>query len=1016
MEYHFSQSLILRTPFFSYEHFTLLNTEKSLSNPLFLNALFLANPEFYQILSTKQFLWSDLNPRERTTIIRYYNRISYRPTPFGSFASFNTVTWGDKRAISLSPPRRFKLHINIDHELSSRLANHFTSTDTYTNFYCANPAIYKWGKDFRFIKTSYSDDKKKLFFDLESIEHNKLTHGIFEFLDGAFKPANDIIAYIIALTDCDALTAGDYLVFLISANILMAKTAANIIGEDHLERVLKFSNNAGERRIQELISILAQLKAVQLADTKSLMDLTHQLRAVVETGNEKVPKQFFYAGLEGTISDGELSREYQIDITNGLKALSVLVVPQQQAYLNEFIKEFRVKYDKQKVPLLQALDPDIGIRYGSFVPGADIALLRDVKFQNLENTKSHLEWSMIHRVLLSKWNSNAKDTDTIHLEESDITLLSPGEALAAPQTLSVMFRVTEAGVYMESVGGITATALIGRFAAWSDDIFNLSHSLAEIEESANPNVIFADIGQLSDPHADNINRRPHSYRYEIPVNVVSTLPVEKQIPLSDLWISVIGNQLILESKSLDKVIVPRLSSAYNYNRNQLSIFRFLCDMQYQGIQGSYAFSLENFFPGMPNYPRVMYKGTVLCAAIWHLSAEEVKRLNGLKKQDAIQMFKVRKEQIKLPAMVALSRFDQQLVFNTENDAEIGFLLDTIKSSAHPVVLQEYLLPDKVVVDYNGRKMVNQFLASLYHTNELFSGVTSNHQIRDGKVKSDFILGSKWLYLKLYCNPATSNDILSKKLLPFIKQLDEAEVQSWFFIRYQDTGYHIRLRLKIREKSTGGVLRQLKNRLKDTINYHLIREYQADTYRREMERYGADIIELVEDFFGGSSELVLRYINRTRLKSFKYSYHSLAFVSVEHLLQAFITDINDQIEFLEQMVNMFYSEFSLDKSLKIDLDQKYREIKTEISGLLSAENYYNSLDLDAAFNTYSLRTAKLAKRSSSFGLQRKTQLLADLIHMHLNRLFVDRPRNQELVVYYALYKYHLTQRALLHKRS
>ena len=282
------------------------------------------------------------------------------------------------------------------------------------------------------------------------------------------------------------------------------------------------------------------------------------------------------------------------------------------------------------------------------------------------------------------------------------------------------------------------------------------------------------------------------------------------------------------------------------------------------------------------------------------------------------------------------------------------------------------------------------------------------------VSQDFILGSKWLYLKLYCTPAIANDILIKKMLPLLQQFNETELITWFFIRYRDSGYHIRLRLKINEAALGHVLTMLKKRLADTVHYHLIREYQADTYRREMERYGPDIIALVESFFHGSSELILWYIKAATRKSFHYSYHSLAFVSITYLLNCFIPEINDQIIFLEQMVNTFYAEFSTDKSLKIDLDQKFRELKTEINGLLTNESYYASLKLTKWAKLYSTKIMALLKVTALFTAKRRSQLLADLIHMHLNRLFIDRQRNQELIIYYCLYKHQLSIKAIKQK--
>jgi len=341
------------------------------------------------------------------------------------------------------------------------------------------------------------------------------------------------------------------------------------------------------------------------------------------------------------------------------------------------------------------------------------------------------------------------------------------------------------------------------------------------------------------------------------------------------------------------------------------------------------------------------------------------------------------------------------------------LVDCLKSM-EKAILQEFFLPAKPTVIREGKPLINQFIAFLYKNEAVYHGAGPPNLVVKRKITQEYILGSRWLYLKLYCTPAIANDLLTKKLLPLLKQFNDTELLSWFFIRYRDYGYHIRLRLKIKEAALGHVLIRLKKRLANTVHYHLIREYQADTYRREMERYGPDIIELVESFFYGSSELIIRYIKAVGTRSFPYSYHSLAFVSISDLLSSFIPETNDQISFLEQMVNTFYAEFATDKSLKIDLDQKFRELKTEINGLLTNEEYYKSLNLEKWADLYGIRITNLLKTADQFEPKRKIQLLADLVHMHLNRLFIDRQRNQELIVYYCLYKYQVSVKAMRKK--
>ncbi|MBB6107753.1 thiopeptide-type bacteriocin biosynthesis domain-containing protein [Mucilaginibacter lappiensis] len=1015
MNYNFLNRLILRSPYYSYQHYSLRAISDVIQTPSFQTALFLASADLYALLESKQFEYQALSERERLALLRYYNRMCFRPTPFGSFSSFSTVSWGEGGTIKLDNQHP-SLHLNIDQEVVSQLAGTLMEIDLSKDYYSCNPTLYQSGKDFRFITTTYSTDKSKIYFDLQSMESNALIAELLKTYATGYVQGTQILAEMERIWGCDRSTAYDYLQFLAGAQIFIPKTTNNIIGADYLERLLNLESESLNKSL--LKSVLRRLKSPRIDRVEYLKSIKSSINAFLNSSGRQTAPQIFYAGLELGVFSGALDQKYKDKISDGMRALSLLVTSSQPPMLEQFIRDFSQKYDKRKIPLLQALDPDIGIGYGPILnPAAITDLLRDIRFKKQQETKVSMEWSKTHQLLLRKWNENPLQTDPIQLDDADLQVLSPGETLTTPPSFSALFRVIEGGLFLETAGGATATALIGRFTAWSEEIHQVSQELAASEELANPNVIFADIGQLSDPHADNINRRKHSYAHEIAINVTSTLGPDQQITLNDLWVSIKDDKLILESKKHQKTIIPRLTSAFNYSRNSLALFRMLCDLQFQDIQGSYDFSLAHYFPGMAHYPKVMYKQTILSPGTWHLSDRDVREITRSSPENAITKWNALREQLKLPSVVAISKSDQQLVFHLDKKDEVLFLIDCLEGTKQ-VLLQEYYLPDENTVrDQKGNALVNQFIASIYQNQVVYPGAeASAPPAAHHKSKSDYIIGSQWLYLKLYCSPAIANHMLTKKLLPLLAQLDKTDLRSWFFIRYRDSGYHIRLRLHIAETAVGPILLKLKKRLSESIHYHLIREYQADTYRREMDRYGADMILLIETFFHGSSELILRYIKVSGLKSFRYSYHSLAFVSIHHLVSSFIPQITDRIAFLEQMVSLFYAEFATDKSLKIDLDQKYRQLKTEIALLLGDEQYYVKLKLALWADFFSEKVQAILKRAATFQAKRRNQLLADMIHMHLNRLFVDRQRNQELIIYYCLLKYEVTLNAINKKQT
>ena len=92
-----------------------------------------------------------------------------------------------------------------------------------------------------------------------------------------------------------------------------------------------------------------------------------------------------------------------------------------------------------------------------------------------------------------------------------------------------------------------------------------------------------------------------------PLTVTAWRPQADRIRPDDLVLSVYGEELRLESRSLGCRVIPRLSTAYNYTRNQLAPFRLLCDLQHQGLLSDVTLDLERLFPDQFFYPRVELK-------------------------------------------------------------------------------------------------------------------------------------------------------------------------------------------------------------------------------------------------------------------------------------------------------------------------------------------------------------------------------------------------------------------------
>ncbi|WP_161964358.1 lantibiotic dehydratase [Mucilaginibacter endophyticus] len=1003
--------LVLRTPFLSYLDYDVAINKKTLTNAYLHLAIYLASPAFYELLSSGGFEPSNLDPKVLLSLAKYYNRMSFRATPFGGFSSCTVIRWTTDEQLVLDSRENSIMKLKLDNELVTQAVTAARAKIRHDITYVVNPTLYQLNKHFRYIKSSEHTRDGKISYSMESFECDTLTRRLLKYVKQKPIRQADILGWIGSRTGYNEEESLDYLNLLETAQILKTDWTLNITGQDYLDRIANLKALPKNSLPAKLQTYNKALQVAGYPQTAMLKDLSARINVLMEQQNLRQPRGNFYANTFRPLLSGGLHMKYQDKILNTVDALRQLVPPAQPQTMRHFVKNFKERFDKQRIRLLEALDPDAGVGYGNLTTMfQEPFLLENIQFPDSAIQTQSIEWTAAHRFLLQKWNEmNANSLPFLAIDVSELKMPEQKNDLALPPSICVMFRLAGEHLILESAGGASGTSIIGRFTALDPTFLGIGQDLAKMEESNNPDLLFAEIALVSDAHVDNINRRAAVYSYEIPINAHSGYPLDKQIHLTDLFISVVEDQIVLESASLKKVIIPRLSSAYNFNNNDLAIFRFLCDLQYQGLHANLTFDLENFFPGMAHYPRVTLNGVTIAEAKWH-PGEELTKISNLNPENAIAEFSKIKHRLRLPDLICVSKSDQQLVFDLANKDELLFFFAAIKDLKKPL-LKEYILPDATsakVRDGAGQPYTNEMITFLYRQTPAYLNRHVPAVPVKAATKRAFLLGSSWLYLKIYCTAASSNELLTGQLLPLIRKFPKTEPVTWFFVRYIDSGYHIRFRVKIEEPGIGPLITQFKDRLSDVFRYQIIKEYQADTYQRELERYGTDLIEDVENFFYQSSNLLLRFIAAGGADL--YGEYTIAMATVIEMLEIFIPEPDGQLNFLSQMRDSFLMEFMADKPLRLGLDSKYRNLRKEMESLPPETNLYRRLRLKAHKSEFDRSVKNLAAAVINEDKHRRNQLLGDLIHMHLNRAFASHQRKQELVVYHCIYKLKVSARA------
>ena len=132
-----------------------------------------------------------------------------------------------------------------------------------------------------------------------------------------------------------------------------------------------------------------------------------------------------------------------------------------------------------------------------------------------------------------------------------------------------------------------------------------------------------------------------------------------------------------------------------------------------------------------------------------------------------------------------------------------------------------------------------------------------------KVQRLYIPGDKWLYFKIYTGIKTADNIIAKEIFVIIKRLHKQKIiDKWFFIRYSDPQFHLRIRLLMKDQNQSGEILQLFYSSLIALNKNnMFWKIQLDTYNRELERYGEHLIEEAESVFYADSECILSLIKK-----------------------------------------------------------------------------------------------------------------------------------------------------------
>ncbi len=979
----------------------LILLERLLRQPQVFEALYLASPT----LLTETESWlnessSFLPLALESALWKYLLRMSSRCTPFGLFAGYAVGQITDHTAAELaSDPVRATTR--LDRTVMGQLVRRLTTDAALRRQlrYRLNNSLYRAGQSYRY--SEYVGEGNKRTVQLASVEDTEGLRAIMAIF-GQTAETNEILygdlVRAVEALDHQQADAEGFVDALVDAQLLVSELEPGATGPLRDERVFNLLQPTGQwADVSTAIAIIRE-------NTPSLSSLQH-LQTTVENlpiGLHSV-KCVVQTDANWRTTKTSLSQSVVEQIGTQLTQLMPLRGEHLTAALTTFRNRFYERFGEQSIPLLIALDPDMGVGYGNSAEPGNLSLLNGLAINNMPPKKS----SPADRLDAWRLKKFAEalhtgqeimaitDEDLIEINRSAPTTSPACSWYAHGMLLGESSVAVDKGDYqflLRTAAGPSALNLLGRFSTDDESLTEHLCQLADWEQQQYPDVVLAEIVHLPTDRIGNVVSRPTLRPYEIPYLTTSSVDDAHTIFLNDLMVTAPrGQEILLYSKRLGKRVIPRLSTAHNFHQGD-DVYRFLCDLQHHDQTTQLSWSWGSLHD-QPTLPRVVFQHIILARAQW-----SVRRIQVSTNVSATHAISQLKSELHLPRWVALIDGDNELVLDLDVPICQRLLWDEL-AKRETIKLVEWLaVPDQCWVRQNEHRFTSEVVIPFgYQRNVPLPSYSAVRQA-DTPIQRFFPPGSEWLYVKVYASEGVADELITAFAGPLATRLlDTQLINNWFFVRYADPEPHLRLRFHCPNQTYSQVLDQFNASLARIGLTHLVQRIQLDTYEREVERYGYLTVEHCEALFGIDSQLVVTWLTNNNDSLEDGQRWLFACQRVDALLTDFSMALSEKIVLLRHLQQAYQTEHGGSKELRRQLNDLYRQWAGKIINTFNNEASRPMCDVAHAI--------KLVLAREQAGATLLSTVLTSIVHMAMNRIFQGRQRQAELVVYHFMARHY-----------
>ncbi len=630
-------------------------------------ALLASSPELF--IEFSKWLDGTLNPskakRMQNTAVKYFERMCTRCTPFGRFSYCSLGSIGSATKISNHQEKRPTLL--YDYNLSGQLCA-LINKDSDRKIY-VNPTIYKIADKFHFQIKSGNDEIKEI-----QVRATDLMQKVLD-LTGREISITDIVKQLQVEYDIDFATCSSYLNQLTNLGLLIPFVTPQTICSERENFSLTTSGEGSSDLLGKIASDFNELEEAITAESyycilnnihSALKDnqLSIDLKTIVQTDSYSDSKQ-------NSISEKAIN-----ELIDYNRLLSSVTPRYASPAMSKFKKDYMDRYEGEKRPLLEVLNSESGIGYGSSSSPKKEAFLKCITQQSNKKVQN-FSLTPFQILLLNKILTENMSRHRLELTRQDFAKCALNENTKMGLSFAAMCKLFSLGddtiICHPTFNGGSAANLLARFASGDNAVSHLVAEILSYEDSQSDSLL-CEISYLPSLRSGNVLRRMPLRKNYINYMCKSTGSAT-EIPLNDICIQIINGRIVLSSMKTGKRIEPRLTSAYNYPKSLSTVFRFLCDYQYLNYRAGLSFNWGALNTLLNHFPRVKFGSIVMVPERWRVNCDSF-LCSG---QFSMTKFSDYCDSQQIPTWFNLSEGDNTLLVDLNNPLSIDAFLSAVKN-------------------------------------------------------------------------------------------------------------------------------------------------------------------------------------------------------------------------------------------------------------------------------------------------------------------------------------------------